>query len=65
MTDFTLNDGDKAYSPASATDVQKTWHRVTGWESPSKDPKIVAKWDYFKSITIRSENALQITGETK
>lgn len=57
-----LKEGDQAYAPASATDVQKTWKRVCNWVSPEKDPTIVAKWEYYKSLALRSEQALQ-TGE--
>lgn len=59
--DFMLKYGDKPYSPASATNVQRTWKRVCDWVAPSKDPEIIAKWDYHKSLALRSENALQIT----
>jgi hypothetical protein len=58
-----LKDGDSAYAPASATNVQRTWKRVCNWVAPSKDPEIIAKWDYHKSLALRSENALQITKE--
>jgi hypothetical protein len=60
-----LKEGDSAYAPASATSVQRTWKRVCDWIPPSKDPDTVAKWDYYKSLSIRSDNALQINGETK
>lgn len=52
----------QAYAPATATNVQHTWKRVCNWTAPSKDPEIIAKWDYYKSLSLRSENALQ-TGE--
>jgi len=58
-----LKEGDSAYAPASATSVQRTWKRVCDWLPPSKDPEIIAKWDYHKSLALRSENALQITKE--
>ena len=58
-----LKDGDSAYAPASATSVQRTWKRVCDWLPPSKDPEIIAKWDYHKSLALRSEAALQITKE--
>ncbi len=60
-----LRNTDKAYAPASATSVQRTWKRVCNWTPPSKDPEIIAKWDYYKSLVLRSENALQITRDTK
>jgi hypothetical protein len=56
-----LKDGDKPYAPASATSVQRTWKRVCNWVAPSKDPEMIAKWDYYKSLSMRSDNALQIT----
>lgn len=63
--DMTLRSNDKAYAPASATSVQRTWKRVCNWTPPSKDPETIAKWDYYKSLVLRSEHALQITGEAK
>ena len=59
--ELTLRNGDKAYAPASATSVQRTWKRVCNWTAPSKDPETIAKWDYYKSLSMRSDNALQIT----
>ena len=53
-----LKDGDQAYAPASATDVTRTWKRVCNWVSPSNDPQVVAKWEYYKSLALRSEQAL-------
>jgi hypothetical protein len=32
---------------------------------PSKDEATIAKWDYYKSLSMRSETALQFTKETK
>ena len=63
--DLMLKEGDSAYAPASATSVQRTWKRVCNWVAPSKDPEIIAKWDYHKSLALRSEHALQINGENK
>jgi hypothetical protein len=60
-----LRDGDMAYAPASATSVQRTWKRVCNWTAPSKDPETIAKWDYYKSLVLRSEHALQITRDAK
>ena len=62
---LSLNENDKAYAPASATSVQRTWKRVCNWLPPSKDPEVIAKWDYYKSLNMRSEAALQFTKETK
>jgi hypothetical protein len=45
--------------------VQRTWKRVCNWTAPSKDPETIAKWDYYKTVVVRSENALQLTKETK
>jgi hypothetical protein len=63
--EMALRNNDKAYAPASATSVQRTWKRVCNWTPPSKDPETIAKWDYYKSLVLRSENALQITRDTK
>jgi hypothetical protein len=63
--EMTLKDCDKAYSPASATNVQRTWKRVCNWVAPSKDPEIIAKWDYYKTLIVRSEATLQLTKEIK
>lgn len=60
-----LKDGDKAYAPASATSVQRTWKLLCNWTAPSKDPETIAKWDYYKTVVVRSENALQLTKEAK
>jgi hypothetical protein len=63
--ELALNINDAAYAPASATSVQRTWKRVCNWIPPSKDPAIIAKWDYYKSIVLRSEHVLQITKEQR
>lgn len=60
-----LREGDKAYAPASATSVQRTWKRVCNWTPPSKDPETIAKWDYYKTLVVRSENALQLVRESR
>jgi hypothetical protein len=46
------------YARASATDVSRTWKRL-GWTPPSKDPTVVEKWEYFKSLPLLSEQALE------
>lgn len=52
------------YAPASATNVQRTWKKY-GWVAPSKDQTILDKWNYYKSISMLSEAALQFTKEPK
>jgi hypothetical protein len=63
--EMVLRGDDMAYAPASATSVQRTWKRVCNWTAPSKDPETIAKWDYYKTVVVRSENALQLIRETK
>ena len=63
--EMTLRSEHSAYAPASATSVQRTWKRVCDWTPPSKDPETIAKWDYYKSLSLLSEKALQITSENK
>ena len=58
MTEQTLNPEHQAYAPATATDVQRTWMRVTNWKPPSQDPAIIKKWDYHKSLAMLSEQAI-------
>jgi hypothetical protein len=48
----------RPYARASATNVQRTWKKH-GWVPPSKDPAVVAKWDYFKAIALLSEQAFE------
>jgi hypothetical protein len=60
-----LRNGDKPYAPASATSVQRTWKRVCNWTPPSKDPQTMDKWDYYKTLSMRSDNALQLIREAK
>jgi len=55
----------KAYAPASATNVQRTWKRVCDWTPPSKDPEIIKKWLYYQSLALQSAEQLQLTKETK
>jgi len=52
------------YAPASATNVQRTWKKY-GWTAPSKDQAILDKWNYYKSISLLSEAALQFAKEQK
>jgi hypothetical protein len=47
------------YAPASATNVQRTWKQY-GWTPPSKDAVIIAKWEYYKSLSLLSETTLHI-----
>ena len=54
----------QAYAPASATNVQRTWKKY-GWVAPSKDQVTLDKWNYYKSISMLSEAALQFTKELK
>jgi len=62
---LSLNENHQPYAPASATSVQRTWKRVCNWVAPSKDPDTIAKWDYYKSLSMRSETALQFTKEPR
>jgi hypothetical protein len=62
---FSLNENHQPYAPASATSVQRTWKRVCNWVPPSKDEVTIAKWDYYKSLAMRSETALQFTKEPR
>jgi hypothetical protein len=59
-----LKEEHKPYAPASATNVQRTWKKF-GWTAPSKDQMILDKWNYYKSISLLSEAALQFTKESK
>lgn len=59
MNELELKEGDSAYAPSSATSVQRTWKRL-GWIPPSKDPLILAKWNYYQSLSIRSAATLEI-----
>ena len=52
------------YAPASATNVQRIWKKY-GWTPPSKDQDILDKWNYFKSLSLLSEAALQFTKESR
>ena len=59
-----LREEHKPYAPSTATNVQHTWKKF-GWTAPSKDQMILDKWNYYKSISLLSEAALQFTKETK
>jgi hypothetical protein len=59
-----LKEDHRPYAPASATNVQRTWKKY-GWTAPSKDQAILDKWNYYKSISLLSEAALQFTKEQK
>jgi len=43
------------------TDVQQTW-KEHGWTPPSEDPKIRAKWAYYKTLDteINTEQAFDV-----
>ncbi len=53
-----LKKTDRPYARASATNVQRTW-KNHGWIPPSKEADVIAKWDYYKSIAMLSEQALE------
>ena len=63
--EMTLKECDQAYAPASATNVQRTWFRATGWVAPSKDPEIIKKWLYHQSMSLLSAKQLQLNKEVK
>jgi len=51
------------YSPSDpmlrykkATDVQQTW-REYGWTPPGDDPRIRAKWLYFRTLNVTMETS--------
>ena len=50
------------YAPASATNVQRIWKKY-GWVAPSKDPLILDKWAYYKSIAFLSAAELKFGKE--
>jgi hypothetical protein len=47
-----MND-DKIYTPGVKTDIGATFRRL-GWTPPSEDPATVAKWEYYRSLAMRS-----------
>jgi len=59
-----LKKDHRPYAPASATNVQRTWKKY-GWVAPSKDLLTVDKWNYYKSISLLSEAALQFSKDSK
>ncbi len=59
-----LKEEHQPYAPASATNVQRIWKKY-GWVAPSKDQPTIDKWNYFKSLSMLSEAALQFTKEQK
>ena len=63
--EMTLKQGDQAYAPASATNVQRTWKRVCDWTPPSKDPETIKKWLYYQSLALLSAEQLQLNKESK
>lgn len=44
---------DKIYVPSAKTDIVATFRRL-GWTPPSEDPAIVAKWEYIRTLAMRS-----------
>lgn len=52
---------DRVWKPTA--DVQAIW-RKHGWTPPSQDPIIIAKWTYFQTLHLRSEEVPAETGET-
>ena len=46
---------DLIYTPSVKTDVTATFRRL-GWTPPSEDPAIIQKWEYYKSIALRSHD---------
>ena len=60
-----LKTEDRAYAPASAANVQRTWKRVCNWTPPSKDPETIKKWLYYQSLALMSAEQLQLNKETK
>jgi hypothetical protein len=58
-----MNIEHKPYAPAAATSVQRTWKRVCNWVAPSKDPDVIKKWDYYKSLHLLSAEQLQLNKE--
>lgn len=63
--DLKLKETDRAYAPATATNVQRTWKRVCNWSPPSKDPEIIKKWMYYQSLALMSAEKLQLNKEMK
>jgi hypothetical protein len=59
MTEIKLLRNGKAYTTAAATNVMATIERqlVDGkpWVRPSRDPAIIAKWDYFQKLHLQTE----------
>lgn len=43
------------------TDVQQTW-RQHGWTPPSKDPAVVAKWQFYRTLDTASGDNLNQHG---
>lgn len=52
-----LHNDHHPYIPAVKTNILETFRRH-GWTPPSEDPAIQAKWSYFKSLSLLSEEAL-------
>jgi hypothetical protein len=54
---MTLKPDHAPYVPAAGTNVLATFRRL-GWTPPSEDPKTQEKWQYYKSLSQLSEEAL-------
>lgn len=57
---MTLKPDHAPYVPAAGTDVLATFRRL-GWTPPSEDPAIQEKWQYYKSLSQLSEEAINET----
>jgi hypothetical protein len=48
---------DEYVSTPAGTCITKRWIEL-GWIPPSQDPEIVAKWNYYKSLSLRNQESL-------
>ena len=46
---------DKIYVSSAKTDIVATFRRL-GWTPPSEDPAIVAKWEYIRTLAMRTHD---------
>lgn len=53
-----LKDDHTPYVPAAGTDILTTFRRL-GWTPPSEDQATQEKWQYYKSLSQLSEEAVQ------